>query len=359
VSASSHPIRVLIVEDSPAFRDLLVAILQSEPGFQVVGIARHGAEGLRLAKRLRPDVITMDVHMPEMDGYEATRRIMEEMPCPIVMISGSLNKNEQKLSFNALQAGALSIMEKPTLFDPPEVRRHLLAQIRLMAEVRVVRRWRKKGDKNGRSPAKAPSSSSPRLTLPPGKKDTDVNLIAIAASTGGPGALIRVLKPLPPDFPVPILVVQHVTAGFGQGLASWLNSQIPLSVRLGAHSVEPKPGEVLIAPDDYHMIVNNMGLIALSKAAPSHGLRPSANHLFHSVAEVYGRTAIGVILTGMGSDGADGLLAMSQSGARTIAQDEASCVVFGMPAVAIKLGAADYVKPLDQIAGALIKLIQE
>jgi chemotaxis response regulator CheB len=179
----------------------------------------------------------------------------------------------------------------------------------------------------------------------------------MAASTGGPGILAEILRHLPADFPVPILVVQHITAGFSRGLAEWLNQQTALQVRLAASGDEPKAGEVLIAPDHYHLLINRLGLLTLSQSPPLHNQRPSADLLFHSVAEIYGARAVGVILTGMGSDGGEGLWAMRQAGAHTIAQDKATCVVFGMPAVAIQLGAAEQILPVSKIAAALIPLV--
>lgn len=350
---SSSPIRILVVDDSPTYRELLVTMLHQDPNFQVVGIARNGAEAVRLTRRLQPDLITMDVHMPEMDGYEATRAIMEEMPRPIVMISGSVNRDEHKRTFDALQAGALSIMEKPTLADTDDVVQQMLTKIRLMAEIKVVRRWRSSNGHDGQPGARKVGFQGNTAV----NGSAAVRLIAIASSTGGPGALARVLGPLKFDFPIPILLVQHVTAGFGEGFASWLNSQTSLNVRVALHGDEPTAGEVLVAPDDYHMTVNNQGLIALVNGPPRHGLRPSAEYLFNSVADVYGKTAVGVMLTGMGSDGSQGMLAMRDTGAHTIAQDEQTCVVFGMPAVAIELGAVEYVRPVDQIAATIMALI--
>jgi two-component system chemotaxis response regulator CheB len=179
----------------------------------------------------------------------------------------------------------------------------------------------------------------------------------MAASTGGPGILAEILSKLPANFPAPILIVQHITPGFGTGLADWLNQQTPLQVRLARHADEPKPGQALIAPDGAHMVVNSLGLIAMSNEPPLHGLRPAADYLFHSAARVYGATAIGVILTGMGSDGAEGLQTMRQVGAHTIVQDKETCVVFGMPAVAIELGAAEQILPAKRIAAAIMALI--
>ncbi len=349
--SNTIPIRVLIAEDSPVERELLVTILQSVPGFQVVGAAHNGAEAVRLVRRLKPDVITMDVHMPEMDGLEATRRIMAELPCPIVIVSSSVNRRERNLSFDALQVGALTVLHKPTIYDPPEVYAALTNQIRLMAEVKVVRRW---GETVPRRREPQPPLKQPILKS---KRRSKIQLIAMTASTGGPGVLAKILSELPADFPAPILTVQHIAPHFSRGLADWLNQRTHLAVRLARHADEPTAGQVLIAPDNYHMLVNHLGLIALSQAPPQFGVRPAGDYLFDSVARVYGATAIGVILSGMGSDGARGLCAMREMGAHTIAQDEATCVVFGMPAVAIELGAVEQILPTDRIAPALLELI--
>jgi two-component system, chemotaxis family, protein-glutamate methylesterase/glutaminase len=347
------PVRVLVVDDTIVGRELLVAILQSDPGVQVVGTARNGLEAVRLAMRLKPDVITMDVHMPEMDGYEATRQIMAENPRPIVMVTGSKVKGEHQLTFNALQAGALTIIEKPALDNTNQAHEDMVYQIKTMAEVKVVRRWLKENERK----VTAPLSRRPSATPVARPGEALIQLVAIAASTGGPAALAKVLGGLPADFAAPILLVQHVTKGFGASFAQWLDEQTPLRVRIGRHGDEPKAGEVIVAPDDYHMSVNNMGLVTLTKAPAYYGLRPAANYLFHSVAEVFGPTAAGVILTGMGSDGAEGLRLLRQAGGCTIAQDQESCVVFGMPAVAIEQGAAVHILPVEKIAPALINLL--
>ncbi len=344
-------IRVLIAEDSPVARELLVSIIEGTPGLQVVGTAHNGAEAVRLAKRLEPDVIVMDVYMPEMDGFEATRRIMAETPRPIVLVSASFAKNEHDLTFNALKSGALSVLEKPTLLDPPERYGLLISQLKLMAEVKVVRRWLE--------PAKPSITSQvvPEPVLPRQNGKSKLKLVAMASSTGGPGVLAQILGQLPADLPLPILVVQHITRGFSSGLATWLNQQTALNVGLAGQGDEPQPGQVLIAPDDRHMVINRSGLISLTQEPPRHGLRPSADYLFNSVAQVYGATAVGVILTGMGADGAEGLRALRNTGAPTIAQDKDSCVVFGMPAVAIELGAAAQVLPANRIAAAIMMML--
>lgn len=352
MKSQTTPIRVLIAEDSPTYRELLVTILQSAPDLQVIGTARNGIEAVRLAKRLKPDVITMDVYMPEMDGFEATRQIMTEIPCPVVIISASTAKDQRDLTFNALRAGALSVLEKPTLQDLPEVYEALVTQVRLMSEIKVVRHWSKP---TASLELELPATAKLPTLIQNGR--SKIQLVAIASSTGGPGILAEILSKLPGDFPVPILIVQHITPGFGAGLADWLNQQTPLQVRLAHHADELKPGQVLIAPDGAHMVVNSMGLIAMTNAPSLHGLRPAADYLFHSVAQVYGATAIGIILTGMGSDGAAGLQAMRRAAAHTIAQDKETCIVFGMPAVAIELGAAEQVLPAKRIAAAIMALI--
>ncbi len=340
-------IRVLIVDDSPAFRELLASILQSSADMRVVGMARDGREAVEMAASLKPDVITMDIHMPHMDGFEATRFIMNQNPCPIVMISASIDKSQRDLTFEALQVGALSIIDKPTLFAPADVLDWVVSQIRLMAEVKVIRRW-----STGTPTLSPPQVPTARLA----PSQVKLQVVAIAASTGGPGLLAKILAELPANFPLPILIVQHITPGFGLGLAEWLNQKTALQVKIAQVNDRPTMGQVLIAPDDHHMTITPLGMVAVNQELPMHGVRPAADYLFKSVAEVYGRKAIGVILTGMGRDGADGLLAMHQSGARTIAQDQATSVVFGMPAVAIELGAAEQVLPGDAVAQAIKQL---
>ncbi len=335
------PIRLLVAEDSPTCRELLVTIFQNAPGVQVVGTARDGAEAVRLVKRLKPDVVTMDVFMPRMDGYEATRQIMAETPCPIVVVSGRLNSSEKELTLNALQAGALSVLPKPTVRDNQEA---FVNQVKLMAGVKVIRR-----------PGSRPYAPSAPKTS---QSQSYPTLVVMAASTGGPGALTAIFSQLPADFPTPILVAQHITRGFGADLVAWLGKQTPLAVRLARHAAELKPGEVLLAPDDHHLLVSDQGVVALQKAIPGQGHCPSADLLFTTTARVFGHTAVGIILTGMGCDGAQGLHALRQAGAYTIAQDEATSVIFGMPAAAIQLAAVETIQPINQIAPTLLGFLR-
>ncbi|OGL61830.1 MAG: chemotaxis response regulator protein-glutamate methylesterase [Candidatus Tectomicrobia bacterium RIFCSPLOWO2_12_FULL_69_37] len=336
-------IRVLVAEDSAVTREYLVYLLGRDPGLEVAGAARDGQEALDEAKRLRPDVILMDVHMPRMNGYEATRRIMEEAPVPIVMVSASLSMDETAMTFQALQAGALTVAEKPPGLDHPDhaaVARRLVETVKSMAEVKVVRRW----------PRRERPALPPRPARPSSRK---VQLIAIGASTGGPAALSEILRNLPGDLGVPVLVVQHIAAGFVPGLTEWLEKQTPLTVKLAEAEETARPGVVYVAPDGWQMGVTKDFRIRLTKAPSLNGFCPSVDYLFRSVAEFHGHSAIGVLLTGMGRDGAEGLLHLRQAGGVSIVQDEESSVVFGMPGEAVRIGAAEFVLAPEEIAGAI------
>ncbi len=345
-------IRVVVVDDSPTVRDLIVAVLQGSEDIQVVGTAENGEDAIRIARRMKPDLITMDINMPKLDGLEATKRIMAETPTPIIVISGSLMRTEVELTFDALQAGALTAIRTPGLADP-QACDQLIKVVQAMSKVPVVRRWNYS--------AKSPSTPPQRDVAVPvlGKiKNQTIEVVGIASSTGGPGVLASILKTLPVDFPVPILVVQHITQGFGTGLADWLNGETKLQVRLARHGDSPEPGTVLLAPDDYHMQLNSAGLVELVHGKPYRSIRPSANYLFRSLAQFYGASAMGIILTGMGDDGADGMEELYRAGGITLAQDEKSCVVFGMPREAIIRKVVDRVLPPEQIGYTLARLAE-
>ncbi len=357
---SNQPIRVVVVDDSATIRTMLTAILESASGLQVVGMASDGEEALRIVSRLRPDVVTMDVNMPRMNGLEATRRIMREVPTPIVVVSSSLMHTEVDLTFEALQAGALSVVRTPGVHDP-ETCSQVINAVRLMAGVPVVRRWGQGARGTAMRNEVVQAGSRPVApTAPPilANSALTIQLIGIASSTGGPGTLAQVLQPLPANFPVPILIVQHITSGFAAGLAEWLNSQVTLSVDLAAHGSVPKPGTVLVAPDDYHLYINAQGVVELSHDEPLHSLRPSANYLFTSMARYMGSRSAGVILTGMGDDGVDGLEKLHKAGGVVIAQDEPSCVVYGMPREAVQRNIVDWVLSPEQISGLLLQITQ-
>jgi two-component system chemotaxis response regulator CheB len=365
MSGNRHaPIRVVIVDDSPTVRDMLSALLASAPDVQIVGAGANGEEALRLVNRLKPDVVTMDIRMPKLDGLEATRRIMRDMPTPIVIVADSMLHAAADLAFEALKAGALTVVRKPDLHDAATCDKVVQA-VRLMADVPVIHHWNRKPEVGSRmsdigiaNPGTARQDKCSRAGLGPLTSDlrpraSDIRIIGIASSTGGPAALATVLGALPAGFPLPILIVQHVTPGFAVGLAEWLNTQTALNVSVAGHGETPRPGTALIAPDDYHMQVNLRGVVELIKAPPYKGLRPSANYLFASLARAFGSRAMGIVLTGMGDDGIDGLEALHLTGGLTCAQDEPSCVVYGMPREAVARSAVDQVLSLDQIALAL------
>lgn len=330
-------IRVLVAEDSATAREVILEILARDPRIEVVGVAKDGAEAVALTEKLRPDLVTMDIHMPVLDGYEATRRIMAEAPTPILIVSASVDVGDAQASLNALRAGALGLVRRPSLAEgagEAEGHAQLLHMVRALADVKVVRRTR---------PDAAPQREAARARTGP------VDVVAVAASTGGPAALAKIVAALPTDLPVPIVVVQHNTVGFTPALAAWLNGSGNLAVRVAADREPLERGTCYLAPDDHHLGVDAGGHVALDRGSPIGGFRPSANHLFRSVARCYGPRALGVILTGMGSDGVEGLRELRASGGRVIAQDEASSVVFGMPRAAVAAGLVDEVSALDDV----------
>ncbi len=339
-------IRVLIVDDLRVAQQLLTHILGSDPEIQVVGVADNGEEALEAVERLRPDVVTMDVHLPGMDGYEATRAIMETLPTPIVIVSGSTDVKDQASTFRLIEVGALAALRRPPGVADPEFKaaaRELIQTVKLMSEIKLVRRMR-------RAAPASMAQTVPRSTVP-------IQVVAIGASTGGPQVLQTILSGLPPGFSAPVLIVQHIAKQFTEGFAQWLSGASRFPVRIAASGEELLPGRGYLAPEGFHLGVDGGPRIVLSQAPPDNGLRPSVHHLFHSVAAACGPRAIGVLLTGMGRDGAAGLAELRQRGAITIAQDEASSVIFGMPGEAVKLGAAHHVLPPEGIVALLAALV--
>lgn len=341
-----QPVRVLIAEDSRAQREFLVNLLQASEHFEVIGVATNGKEAVEATQRLRPDVVAMDIHMPVLDGYEATRQIMQCCATPIVMVSSSLG-DEGRRSVEALAAGALAVLRKPgsvTHHDFERDRQAMLQTLRLMADVPVVTRY-----------AVCPPLVS---TTPPPPVRPHASIVAIAASTGGPSAIQTVLSGLGPDFPLPILLAQHIASGFGRALAEWLASTTSLTVRVAQNLETMRRGHVYVAPDDHHLLVHAVGIIELRRATSHDRYCPCADLLFDSVARCYGNRAIGVILTGMGDDGAKGLRAMRMQGGYTVGQDEASCVVYGMPQAAMLQGAITRQEPLERIPQAILDALR-
>jgi two-component system chemotaxis response regulator CheB len=342
-------IRVVVAEDSRTARELLVEILQRDPlGVRVVGEAENGLAALELTRRLRPDVVTIDLRMPVLDGVEAIRRIMIEVPTPVVVVSDR-DVLSVDTSMNALKAGALAVIEKPPgpAADGFEQScKELVQTVRLMAGVKVVRRF----------PVRPPPAARPARAAASRER---FRAILIAASTGGPAALQTILASLKPSLPIPILVVQHIAKGFVGGLATWLTSATRLRVKVAEPDELVAPGVVYLAPDDRHLGLNGTGCVHLSSGPPVGGFRPSGTVLFASAGRALGSGALGVILTGMGRDGLEGLRELKAAGGRLLAQDEASSIVYGMPAAAIDAGLADEVLPLDDMAERLRELIAE
>jgi two-component system, chemotaxis family, protein-glutamate methylesterase/glutaminase len=351
VAKGAEVIRVLIVDDSLVAREFLQHILSSEPDIQVVGLARDGEEAVRLVTKIKPDVVTMDIHMPKMDGYQAIRKIMETHPVPIIIVSSSWDPKEVSKTFQAMEAGAVAALAKPQGIGHPDhesAARELVQTVKLMSEVKVVRRWAR--------PSRGPAAPGPQPRLAGRPKPAPVSLIALGTSTGGPPVLQTILSRLPKDLPAPIVIVQHIARGFVQGLLEWLEQTTGLPMHLAAQGERLLPGHVYFAPDGHHLGVEADGCAMLSTAPPENGLRPSVSFLFRSVARNFGNRAVGVLLTGMGRDGAEELGLMREEGAVTCAQDQASSVVHGMPGEAIKLGAAVHVLPPEAIADLLKEL---
>jgi two-component system, chemotaxis family, protein-glutamate methylesterase/glutaminase len=347
-------IRVLVAEDSPTVRELLLGILSSDPAIEVVGTAQTGEEAVEAVQRIRPDIVTMDVHMPKMNGFDATRRIMETHPTPIVIVSAADDTDTTK-AFQAIESGALAILQTPSGLNHPEHERHsadLLRAVKMMSEVKVVRRW--------------PRLRPPVVTLPAATVSTElqfqpaqrsIRLVAIGASTGGPPVLQTILAGLPKDFPVPILIVQHIADGFTRYFVEWLTQSSRLPIHLPTHGQQVLPGHVYVAPDGLHMAITADGRIQLIGAEVENGLRPSVSYLFRSVAKAYGPGGVGVLLTGMGRDGALELKTMKEEGALTIVQDRDTSTVYGMPGEAVRLGGASYILSPENIHLLLANLV--
>lgn len=367
----ASPIPVLLVEDSPVALMILKRILTGSAEIEIVGVALNGIEAMEMIPRLRPKVICTDLNMPKMSGLELTRRVMAEFPRPILVISASVDQQEDAQTvFQLLQAGALDVFPKPTvesLSEYEQIKQELITRIKILSGVSVF--TQRPGQTKDVKLQSAKGIQSEKLTAKPTSPASNAfsngssapsqfaspRAVVIGASTGGPQALFTILKSLPAQFPLPIFCVQHISAGFLDGLVSWLETACDVKIVVARAGEVPKPGVVYFAPDQCHLQLDQQGRIFLSNDAAVTGHRPSVTVTFQAVAAYYRQATLGILLTGMGRDGADGLLTIAQASGTTIAQNEQSCVVFGMPKEAIALGAAQYILPINEIATMLLQ----
>ncbi|RAM52887.1 MAG: chemotaxis response regulator protein-glutamate methylesterase [Hapalosiphonaceae cyanobacterium JJU2] len=348
------PIRVLLVEDSQIALVLLKRILTSSPEIEVVGEACTGLEALELIPKVEPDVICTDFHMPYMNGLELTTEVMALYPRPILVISVSVQTDDSKNIFQLLEAGAVDIFPKPSIglvADDEEFKQELINKIKILSGVKVFRKKRKLTTQRQSLQAENLAGLSSRSLAKP-------KLVVIGASTGGPQALKEILTKLPSNFPLPVICVQHIYLGFLQGLIDWLAVDCRLPIQIAQLGDIPQSGRIYFPPEQQHLELDQRGRFIYSDSPPVAGHRPSVTVTFASVAKFYRQACAGILLTGMGRDGAEGMQAIAQAGGFTIAQDEASSVVFGMPKAAVELGAAQQVLPIQAIAPRLLALLQ-
>lgn len=335
-------IKVLLADDSLLVRSILKDLFNSADDIEVIGEARNGREAVDMTGSLHPDLVILDIIMPVMDGLSAIEEIMATCPTPILVLSAALDNREVNQAFEAIKKGALDVMEKPVdMFglDLPEVRERIMNKVRMLSRIRVIGHRRRRA-----------MASTEDLAF--GGERT---LLAIGASTGGPKAVLSILKTLPADFKGSVLLVQHISNGFAAGFAGWLDRECRIKVRLAEDGDVPRPGEVLVAPNHRHMVLKE-GKVVLFDGEPVHSCRPSIDVFFKSLSQESCRHVVAVLLTGMGRDGAEGLNEIHRKGGLSIAQNEQSSVVFGMPRAAIALGGVDHILSLDEIPGAINKL---
>jgi two-component system chemotaxis response regulator CheB len=344
-------IKVLVVDDSPVVRDLLKHILTLENEMVVIGEAKDGQEAVEFVERNKPDVITMDINMPRLNGFDATRQIMQKNPVPIVIVTASWDPSDLNKAWQAMEAGAVAAVEKPRYSTEENYRnnsKNIVDTVRLMSQVKVVRRWPKR--KVAVTEVSADRTES-RLSAP------RYEIVAIGASTGGPPVIKELLETLPENFSAPIAIVQHIARNFTAGLVEWLDRSTALKVRVAKNREILEAGTVYVAPDGFQMKVDLSSHIILTDDPPENGLKPSVSYLFRSIAEIFGKKAVGILLTGMGKDGANELRTLKDKGAITIAQDKETSVIHGMPGEAIKIGGATHIAAPDRIVGLLMRLI--
>ncbi|MBN1521527.1 MAG: chemotaxis-specific protein-glutamate methyltransferase CheB [Candidatus Aureabacteria bacterium] len=352
-SSDSHKpdkkIRVLIVEDSPLICKILTKIFNTDEEIEVAGIANDGKKAVEYAMSLKPDIITMDINLPIMNGFEATKKIMAYAPTPILIVSSSLYTVEMNLAFKAISFGALDVVEKGPMETQDNIDKFgktIVEKIKLLSKVKVITH-----------PEAKIADIGLRTTKTFKEELAGNKIVGIVSSTGGPKALLDVITGLPDDFKFPVVIVQHIVPGFTSGLIDWLQSESGKKISLASGGSVVQPGQIYIAPENYHTQILHDGRIHLLATPPYQGHKPSGNILLRSLADSYGPNSIGVILTGMGSDGCEGLMEIRRKGGRTLAQDEVTSIVYGMPKVAFETGAAEKIFPIEKIGQEIIKLI--
>ncbi|XRP96415.1 protein-glutamate methylesterase/protein-glutamine glutaminase [Methanocaldococcus sp. 16A] len=362
-------IRVLVVDDSAFMRKVISDILNSDPEIEVIATAKDGVEAVELVQKLQPDVVTMDVEMPRMNGLDAVRRIMEIRPTPIVMLS-ALTKEGSKITFEALEAGAVDFISKPSgsiSLDIRKIGEDIIKKVKQAAKAKVVKKIRitttskpTTESVKEETTVSQMSSVTGELMVPDSKLKE--MCVIIGSSTGGPPVVTEIISKLPKKMP-PIFVVQHMPPGFTKLFADRINQVSKLNVKEAEHGERVMPGYVYIAPGDYHMLLVKRGdnvYISLDNKMPKvNGTRPAVDITAESVANIYGGKSVGVILTGIGKDGAYGFKKIKEKGGKIIAQDGKTCVVFGMPKAVIELGIADLVLPPSEIPRAIVKFCKE
>jgi len=360
-------VRVLVVDDSAFMRKVITDMLASDPQIEVLGTARNGLDALGKIKQLKPDIITLDVEMPQMDGLQLLEKLMTEYPLPVIMLS-SLTQHGTEATIKALSLGAVDFIPKPSgsiSLDIEKIKAEILSKVKMGAKIspaKVKNNLLLKGKplsvqtepaaikQESSGPAKIPVFSS----LPKGNVQ---KIVAIGTSTGGPRALQEVIPRLPADLPAAVLIVQHMPKGFTHSLAERLNQQSKIRVKEGAAGDRIENGLAILAPGGYHMTLEKGGVIGLNQDPPVWGVRPAVDILFKSIAQNYSAQVVTVVLTGMGHDGAEGVAVLKEKGAKSIAEDKSSCVVYGMPKTVVDKGLADRILPLHQVADGIMQLL--
>ncbi|ARV60234.1 chemotaxis response regulator protein-glutamate methylesterase [Nostocales cyanobacterium HT-58-2] len=346
--------KVVLVEDSPVALEILQRLLNSSPEVSVVGTARDGVEGLEVITKTQPDVICTDLFMENMDGLELTKRVMAQDPRPILVISNFVQNSDIDTIFRLLQAGVADVFPKPTTGSPTDyeqIKAALIAKIKVLSKTKVTTRFPQEQQLSPTFPVEPTTSRASLKTEPQVTNRTFyIRAISIGASTRGLQAMQKILCQLPPDFPLPIICTLHVGEGILSGLVNWLSSECLLKVKVAEDGEFPSPGTVYFAPEKNHLELDSRGKFIYSRPLPGEKHCPSITVMFKSIANFYGRTSAGILLTGLGNDGAEGLQAISQVGGVTVAQDEKDSTAFGMVKEAIALGAAQYLLPIEDIA---------